>query len=366
MWQHMNSFAQQLLRREYRVRFLISSGYRWMNSGNDTISNYISESTNFISILSDILAYLFFKKRQYRFLFLEKPPSALLLVSWHPLNFMIIRLVKSLYPDTQIISWLHEPYKDEKKVYGVKAIVIYLIEFIQTISLPYIDIVIMHSHRAFHLFKRRYPKFKGLTKMVPLHFQDDLDTTTYHRRYISFLGRADKAKGIEKFFAVVEASAQNDQEWEYQIVTASNIQRYLEALSPAARQRLRVVNKPQISDRDLREASAKSLAVMALYKETMQSGIIPVAWMKGTPVIGTDIEGITEWIKAGITGVIVPANPTIDEIKAAIRYIKKHFQEMTTQCRADYLATFDDGTWQKEYGWILDLLPPQRGPALRL
>lgn len=360
MWQHMNSFAQQLLQRGYPVRFLISSGYRWMNSSNDVMSYYISESTSFISILSDILTYLLYKKRQYRSLFQKQPPGALLLVSWHPLNFLIIRLVKSLFPDTPIICWLHEPYKDEKKVYGVKAIIIYLIEFIQTISLRYIDIVIMHSHRALRLFERRYRQFPGLKKMVPLHFQDDTHATTGNRRYISFLGRADQAKGIEKFFALVEDTARENREWEYQIVTASPIQRYIEALSPAARQRLQVINRPHIADQDLRQASANSLAVMAIYKETMQSGVIPVAWMQGTPVIGTDIEGITEWIRDGGTGVIVSANPSLDEITAAIRYIKEHFEEMTPQCRAVYLATFDDGNWQKEYGWILDLLPPQR------
>jgi glycosyltransferase involved in cell wall biosynthesis len=105
---------------------------------------------------------------------------------------------------------------------------------------------------------------------------------------------------------------------------------------------------------------------VALYKETMQSGVIPVAWMKGTPVIGTEIEGITEWIRDRETGVIVSANPSIDEITAAIRYIKEHFEEMTPQCRASYLANFDDGNWQKEYGWILDLLPPKRGPAIKI
>ena len=79
--------------------------------------------------------------------------------------------------------------------------------------------------------------------------------------------------------------------------------------------------------------------------------------MKGTPIIGTDIEGITEWIRDGETGVIVSRNPSSAEIEKAAIYIQSHLTEMTTQCRAKYLATFDDDNWGKHYGWLRDSLP---------
>ena len=139
---------------------------------------------------------------------------------------------------------------------------------------------------------------------------------------------------------------------QFQIVTSSDIDKQLQELPAGARQKLKVVNQPQISDQDLRQAAAQSLAVLALYKETMQSGVIPVAWMKGTPVIGTDIEGITEWVRDHETGVIVSSRPTLEEITGAIDYINRHFSEMTPHCRAAYLSTFDDGNWDKQYGWL--------------
>jgi glycosyltransferase involved in cell wall biosynthesis len=344
----------------------MSSGYKWMNRRHDHLADYTAYSSDLTSTILDFLSLLLYRWQKIVRIWQQSPPSGILLVSWHPFNFLLIRLLKTLYPGTPVISWVHEPYKDEKRVYGAKALFIYLIELFQDLSLRVTDVAVLHSRRGLRFFHKRYPWFKGQTYFIPLQYKDGGPSLLTDRPYVSFLGRADQAKGIELFFDLVADTARLKKDWMYQIVTSSNIRSYLQKLSPNAQERLHVVNKPQLSDEEIWAGAANSLAVAALYKETMQSGIIPVAWMKGTPVIGTDIEGITEWIKAGITGVIVPANPTIDEIKAAIRYIKKHFQEMTTQCRADYLATFDDGTWQKEYGWILDLLPPQRGPALRL
>jgi glycosyltransferase involved in cell wall biosynthesis len=355
MWQHMNSFASSLLARGYPVRFIISPGYRWMTKNYEE-STYVNISHHKgDSKLRNVLSYLWLRRGYFNKIFRQYPPSGILLSSWHPLNFLLAQLVKSLYPDTPIMVWLHEPYKDEKKIYGAKAIIIYLVELFQTLSLRYTDVVIVHSQRGFRLFKKKYPRFKGRTHMVPLQFQDDGFDPNVKRRYVSFLGRADLAKGIEAFFSVVEDATQRSLDLEFQIVTASNIKGYLERLSPTARQKLRVVNKPQISDADLREAAANSLAVLALYKETMQSGVIPVAFMQGTPVIGTDIEGITEWVRNKQTGVIVSRSPASEEIEAAIAYIQSHLKEMVDYCRADFLSTFDDRNWERYYGWLGDI-----------
>ncbi|MGP8104960.1 MAG: glycosyltransferase family 4 protein [Desulfobaccales bacterium] len=358
MWQFMSSFARRLLQQGHEVRFLLSPGFRWMTAGYAERTNYVYPFNKRSSRLGNVLSYLWFPRSYYQRLFQHYRPSGLLLASWHPLNFAVARMVKSIDPKIPIIVWLHEPYKDEKRLYGAKAIIIYLVELFQTLSLRYADVVILHSHRAQRLFEQRYPKFQGRTYRIPLQFQDDGLEDSIPRRYLSFLGRADRAKGIELFIALIEEFTPTDTGLEFQIVTSSDIQAFLEALSPQARQGLRVINRPQVADQDLREAAANSLAVLALYKETTQSGVIPLALMQGTPIIGTDIEGITEWIRAGETGVIVSRNPSAAEIEKAAIYIQSHLTEMTANCRAEYLATFDDRNWGKQYGWMLDLIKP--------
>jgi glycosyltransferase involved in cell wall biosynthesis len=358
MWQHMESFADSLQSRGVEVRLLISSGYRWMNHKFEEVTNYTAYSSDAVSSLIDLVLLLLWRWSGLIRIFKKYPPSGLLLISWHPLNFFLILLMKALYPRVPIIACIHEPYKEkeEKKIYGWKVAIIYLIEFTQELSLRYTDVAVLHSRRGLRLFDKRYPNFHGKKVVIPLLFSDHGPSQSVERGYVSFLGRAEKAKGIDAFFALVDHGAHDKAKWLYQIVTSSNIQGYLDRLSGAARQRLRVISKPQVSDEELREAAGNSLAALALYKETMQSGIIPIAMMKGTPVIGTDIEGITEWIKDEQTGIIVSVPPSADEILAAIDHIQKNITKMTSRCRDYYISTFDDSNWEKYYGWLPELL----------
>ena len=194
MWQHMYSFANQVLKRGYSVSYLISNEYQWMNEEHGGSVHYTSTSFNLTSILWDVISFLGCKGNNYRIIFRQTSPSGILFVSWHPSNFLLMRLVKSLYPDVPIILWVHEPYKDEKKLYGAKVIIILLVEFFQSLCWRYIDVAIFHSFRAMRLFELRYPQFHGQKKMIPLQFCDDETEEKQDRRFFSFLGRADQAK----------------------------------------------------------------------------------------------------------------------------------------------------------------------------
>jgi hypothetical protein len=110
------------------------------------------------------------------------------------MNVLLAGLVKAVCPGAPVIVWLHEPFKDEKKVYGAKAVIIYLVEFFQTLSLRYADIVILFSCRALRLFRQKYPNFRGLERMAALPYRDECFPPVRPRRYISFLGRAVRAR----------------------------------------------------------------------------------------------------------------------------------------------------------------------------
>lgn len=364
MWQFISSFGRNLLDRGYPVRFLLAPGYRWLNEDFGHLTYYPLPFLGRASFLNNLLSLLWFPGLYLRRLFRHCPPAGVLLASWHPWNFLLARLVKKLSPETPVLAWLHEPYKDEKRVYGAKGVALVLLEWLQGLSLGFLDAAIVHSPRGLRLLESGYPGYRGPRRLIPLQFQDNGFEAQAERNYISFLGRAEPAKGVDRFFDLVAGLGPEDSNRQFQIVTASNIAGYLKKLSPAGRARLRVVNAPEISDAVIRQAAARSLAVLALYKETTQSGVIPVALMKGTPVIGTDIEGITDWIRDRETGRIVSANPSPAEIEEAITYIQAHFPEMSERCRAYYLATFDDRNWEREYGWLLKLLPADGGRRL--
>lgn len=356
-WQHMASFASRLHDHAVPFHFVLSQQYAWMNEQFESQTSYITGKTNQLTSVLDIIVFLFFGWLEFVLLLHRHPPSAILLVMWHPLNCVVAAMVKLLQRDTVVLAWLHEPYKtpEDKRAYGAKAIVFYIVEFLQTLSLPFVDVVIVHSQKAFRSFNLRYPRYSGSVKQIPLQFRDE-GILTSQRECITFLGNAAKAKGIDVFFELVHCNYERRLGLKFRIVTSSDISSYLKELPKETADSLEVVNKPQVSDKDLRHAAGSSCAVLALYKSTMQSGVIPLALMCGTPVIATDIEGLREYLVSDETAVFVSADPTCDEIFAAIHRLRLNFTRMSWSCRQAYLETFDDSNWERTYSWLFDFV----------
>ncbi len=351
-WQLMASFAWRLLSVGLPVRLLLSPGYRWMNRRFPQITDYAAPWAHAGSSLAEVAAFLLKGGGQLKVLWERYPPAGLLLTAWHPLNFLLARRVKARYPGVPVLAWVHEPYKDDKKIYGPKAPFLALIEGLQSLSLRYTDIAILHSRRAWRLFARRYPAFPGKKLLIPFLFPDNGPPPAGPRDYLTFLGRADRAKGIGTFFSLVEGASRAGLDWRFQIATSSRLEKYQRRLSPGARERLKVVQRPELPDADLYGAAGRSLAVLALYQETTQSAVIPLALMKGTPIIGTAIEGIAEWVEDRRTGVLVSPEPSLEEIQEAVAFIQGHWAELTASCRAAFLDTFADTNWDRHYGWL--------------
>jgi len=81
----------------------------------------------------------------------------------------VARLVKKKFPDAIKAFYLHDPSKPDKAPYGVlKGIYISLVEFIQGLTVGYMDYVISPSEYSSLLFKKKYPTFKGQNFIAPL------------------------------------------------------------------------------------------------------------------------------------------------------------------------------------------------------
>jgi len=249
---------------------------------------------------------------------------------------------------------MHEPYKVDILEYKEKALAIRCIEYLQQMLLPLLDIVVLHSERARSAFEIRYPNHKGKVKVIPLLFMDECKMKSTNPRLfdITFLGTAGKAKGIESFLEIVRQNKDLNSGLKFQLVTSSKIDTYLRKLDTGWDMFLKVINKPLISDQEMREACAKSYTVIAPYRETTQSGVVPVAFMCGTPVIGTDIEGLREYIINKSNGILVPKDFSYEDVVFALEYIKANFIELSKNSRKSFVDIWSDKNFDRYYGWL--------------
>ena len=360
-WQHMNSFGRCLIDHEISTKFILSSKYSWMNQVFEDETTYITGHSNWLTSITDIFSFLFGGWIVLVKLLYQNKPSAMLLVMWHPLNVIISAITKIIRRDAIVLAWMHEPYKTPKdrKSYGIKKFAISIVEFFQTLSLPFIDYIIVHSQKAKNSFNLRYPWYSGTVKMIPLQYRDEGFFGT-QRNHITFLGKAAKAKGIDTFFKFVNSNFEKQLGLEFQIVTPDNLTPYIKRLPKGALTNLKIINKPMLSDEDLRHAAGNSLAILAPYKNTMQSGVIPLALMCGTPIIATQIGGLSEFLKPNETVIYLSENPTIYDLIKAKNQIKQNYSIMSAACRDEYLDRFDDGNWTQSYSWLIKHISPNR------
>jgi glycosyltransferase involved in cell wall biosynthesis len=67
-----------------------------------------------------------------------------------------------------------------------------------------------------------------------------------------------------------------------------------------------VVLNRRISDAEVAEIFSHASVVVLPYIEASQSGVIPIAYTYGKPVVGTTVGGLPEMIEDGVTGFLVP------------------------------------------------------------
>ncbi len=357
IWQHMNSLASCMKENGWGVNFVISNKFKWMNEGFANSTHYLTSSKSPLSMLSDIFLFFAYKWIALYYIIKKQKPGVVVFALWHPLNYFLVKIIRKVSPRTRIVVWLHEPCKVDKSFYKEKAIAYKIIEYIQQMLLWTTDVVILHSPRALAAFKYRYPGYKNDVKMIPLLFRDgDGKGSSDSRMFdMTFIGNAARSKGVEDFFDLLQKNQELGLGLRLQIVTSSDINAYLNKLNCEEGKFPGIISKPRISDEEIREACANSFSVCAFYKEITQSGVVPVAFMCGTPVIGTNIEGLNESVVDKINGILLAKDFSYEDVISALTYVKENFSELSKNARKSYEETWSERNFKKHYDWLLNI-----------
>lgn len=127
--------------------------------------------------------------------------------------------------------------------------------------------------------------------------------------YLLFFGRIDKYKGINNLLRayapvadtalplIIAGGGQLSEEEKELLGNTGNVT---------------LINR-YISDGEMKWLFSNATAVVLPYIEATQSGVIPIAYAYGKPVITTDIPGLTQFVRNGETGVVVDDNAALKE-----------------------------------------------------
>jgi glycosyltransferase involved in cell wall biosynthesis len=353
----MNLFCilgENMRARGINVKYFLSRRYAELGNSCDGME-YVTVSDGLGSMILDTLRPS--KVRNIMQVFSRHQPNFLCFYNPHPLNPFIARLVKRKVSDTVTALYLHEPYTTDKSPYGMrKAVYITLAEFVQRCTLEFIDYVILPSEYSLDLFRIHYPDYKGMVRVAPLIMPNKRVFKYNRRRFFSLVGTANQATGHDTFVELINYVAARGLDYEFAIISSSDISKYYEKLSERARNIVKLVIRNIITASEINELIRESYAVFRLNKEAAQSAVIPDSFMNETPVIVRDIPGLRQHVNHKYDGYIVSSDCKSEELCMAMDFIKDNFLELSRNARNSYEKTWSECNWDRYYGWLTEIL----------
>jgi starch synthase len=159
-------------------------------------------------------------------------------------------------------------------------------------------------------------------------------------KVILFFGRIEPYKGLDILLQAFSQIANNLPDWKLIVAGAGDLSIYQPYLNHAS---IEVINR-YIGDEEVAELMQRSGFVALPYIEATQSGVIPIAYAFGRPVVATDVGSLREMIVHEETGLLIKPGDVNELIWA--------MQKMTSDsmlCEQMGKRAYEMS--QKEWGW---------------
>lgn len=233
----------------------------------------------------------------------------------HILNLLIGIAFK--FRGVKIAQVLHEPnkYISERFKYGLIGFIKYsIIYLIHVLLVALVDEVYVMSQEGWVRYERSYSRYLYKLKRINLVVPQQSNREHSERKYISFIGHVNKAKGLEDFISLsIQMSETNHQ---FIIITSSNLTKYKSVL--ALSKNIKVINKPHITDEEIGAVIAESLFVVLFHKVATQSGVLALCSSYGTPVVARDLLAFREYMEVKMNSLILSYEFTPKEAQRCI------------------------------------------------
>ena len=272
-------------------------------------------------------------------------------VFWFPsiYNIFLILMLRVLHRAHSVYVF-HEPIASFREFRragfdGRRLLRIFLVSTVSAVICALVDHIILPSRRAEQAYRARYLPLNRSYSVVPLIFSDESTGGGCFaaRTLIAYIGTIAPDHAFDRFLEFMEQAVTKGWLQDYQFAVATG--------SPLSLEQAELLGRPTISARVVVEAGkplsnaaincyfARSAVIWSLYRRATQSGVIPKAYMFGTPVLAA--RGVTdEYVRERETGRILEYDADNEEILKAMTEITQHAFRYYEKCREYFLATF--------------------------
>lgn len=178
---------------------------------------------------------------------------------------------------------------------------------------------------------------------LPLLFLDEYDQKNKdNREYFSMIGTCAESHGSDIFISYIRHAYEKGYKQKFQIVTRSDISnRITDPVYKKMQDEGQLIIKQgrPLSEEEMSIAYRQSIATWNGYRRSTQSGVLPNAFMHGTPVVATRLGSFEEFVLPGRTGVFID-DFEYDTITNALETVRRAGDVMNNECRNYFLKFF--------------------------
>lgn len=207
--------------------------------------------------------------------------------------------------------------------------------------------VIVPSHHAQELYKRYFSRYNRCVHTMSLLFDDEVGADTIilkEKRYFSFIGNAVKGHDFGGFIRLVKHSIRAGSAVPFAIATKSDLSVLLSRDGELSRyvdeNRVLIQHGRVLTNNEINRHNLTSFCVWNAYRCSTQSGVLPRAFMAGTPVIARRVGSFDEYVRSGVNGEFIESADDDDAILRTAEKIRQNLPMYVEGSRKTFMEKF--------------------------
>jgi glycosyltransferase involved in cell wall biosynthesis len=216
------------------------------------------------------------------------------------------------------------------------------------VSLPLLrlaDVVVTGSQYALNVYNQKDARYNRNACYFPLIYDDEAGEITqdmiWQKCYFSYIGNIGHVHGFDMYIDVMRESFQRKSDQRYLIASRAQLPAFVlkDKIISSNLDKVKILCGRTLQNSEINSCYAKSLCVWNLYRRSTQSGVLPKAFMFGTPVIASNIGSFPEYIRDGFNGRFASVEDR-DGVLSVLEQIRRNTDEYAGNCRQNFLDLF--------------------------
>lgn len=252
---------------------------------------------------------------------------------------------------SKILYVYHEPFDSisEYLKEGIKqAVKAVAAHYFSVKLLKLCNLVIVPSNFALKLYRRSDIKFCKNVVVIPLLFTDELqrDLDIQKKEYFSYIGHAVIGHAFDVYLDFIKYAYKNQSRLKFMIATRTDLSKALSKdkilQEMIAKDVLKVMHGRPLKNSEINDAYAKSFCVWNIYRRSTQSGVLPKAFMFGTPVLASEAGSFPEYVENGKNGYIfdIDSARNYENLLRVVCEVQARLETMSLEARRAFENIF--------------------------